>query len=48
VDALPALFNSGFALFSIVGFAWIRHVPSLIDVTMEIKASTLPKAIKLY
>jgi hypothetical protein len=48
VDALPALFSSGLGLFSVVGFPWLHFIPSLTDVTMEIKTCTLTKAVKLY
>jgi hypothetical protein len=43
-----ASLNNGLGLFSIVGFPWLHHTSSLADVTMEIKACTLPEAVKLY
>jgi hypothetical protein len=43
-----ALLCSGLELFSIVGFPWLHHIPPLEDVTMDITACTLPKAMKLY
>jgi hypothetical protein len=42
-----ALLNNELGLFSTVGFPWLHHTPPLADVTMEIKACTLPKAVKL-
>jgi hypothetical protein len=36
-----ALFKNEMGLFSIVGFPWLHHIPSLADVTMESKACTL-------
>jgi hypothetical protein len=42
-----ALLNNGVRLF-IIGFPWLQRTPFLADVTMEIKAYTLPKAAKLY
>jgi hypothetical protein len=47
-DALPALLKSWLGLLSIVGFPWLHNIPSLADLTKEIKACTLPKAVKLY
>jgi hypothetical protein len=37
----------GLVLFSIVGFPLLQNTSSLVDVTMEIKALTLLKAMKL-
>jgi hypothetical protein len=48
VDALLALLESGLELFSVVGFPWLHSIPPSADVTIEIKACTLPKAVKLY
>jgi hypothetical protein len=42
-----ALLKNGLGLFNIVRFPWLWHTPSLADVTMEIKAYTLLKALKL-
>jgi hypothetical protein len=36
-----ALLDNGLGLFSIVGFPWLHHTPSLADVTTETKACTL-------
>jgi hypothetical protein len=47
VGALLALLNSGMGLFSIVGFPLLYHIPYLADVTVDIKACTLPKVVKL-
>jgi hypothetical protein len=41
-----ALLNNGMGLFSIIGFPRIQHTSSLADVTMDIKACTLLKAVK--
>jgi hypothetical protein len=44
MDTLPALFsllNNMLGLFSIVGFPWSHHTPSLVDFTMEIKVCTV-------
>jgi hypothetical protein len=35
-----ALLDNELGLFSIVGFPWLQHTPSLVDLTMEIKACT--------
>jgi hypothetical protein len=39
---------SGLELLNIAEFPWLHHIPSLRDVSMDIKACTLPKAVKLY
>jgi hypothetical protein len=41
------MLNSGLALFSIVGFPWLHHIPSLVDVTIGTNASNLPNELKL-
>jgi hypothetical protein len=45
VIALPAPFSLAqqWVGIIIVGFPWLRHTPSLSDVTMEIKACALQK-----
>jgi hypothetical protein len=35
-----ALLNNGLGLFSIVGFPWLDHIPSLADFAMETKVCT--------
>jgi hypothetical protein len=47
VDA-SALLISGLGLFSIVGYPWLHHIPTLADITTGTKACNLPKAVKLY
>jgi hypothetical protein len=45
VIALTASFSLAqqWVCIILVGFPWLRHTPSLADVTMEIKACTLQK-----
>jgi hypothetical protein len=42
------MLNNRLRMFSIAGFPQLHYTPSLADVTMEINACTLPKAVKLY
>jgi hypothetical protein len=42
-----AFLNSRLVLFSIVGFPWLRHTPSVANVTMEVKACALREEVKL-
>jgi hypothetical protein len=43
-----ALLSNGFRLFSVVGFLWLHHIPSLDVVAIGTKACNLPNAVRLY